>query len=291
MSAPLARIRGGIHTSIKHDSAVGHVTGSALYLDDVPAVPGTLEAALVLSPHAHARIKSIDVSAALRAPGVAAVITAADIPGLNDIAPIKTNEPLLPVDLVEHEGQPVVAIAAQTLDQARAAAKLVKIDYEPLPAILTVEDAMAKRELRFAAADHGAWRPCRNAQSRAASAVRRTARRRAGSLLSRRPDRGGDAGRGRHHARPQLDPASDRGAARRRASARRAVQRGDRRGAAHGRRVRRQGEPGDHHRRPCRGAGAQGAAAGEAAAAARRRHARHRQAPSVLHPLRGRLRR
>src|SRR5688572_19557744 len=144
MSAPLARIRGGIHTSIKHDSAVGHVTGSALYLDDVPAVPGTLEAALVLSPHAHARIKNIDISAALRAPGVAAVITAADIPGLNDIAPIKTNEPLLPVDLVEHEGQPVVAIAAQTLDQARAAAKLVKIEYEPLPAILTIEEAMAK---------------------------------------------------------------------------------------------------------------------------------------------------
>jgi xanthine dehydrogenase large subunit len=144
MSAPLARIRGGVHTSIKHDSAVGHVTGSALYLDDVPAMPGTLEAALVLSPHAHARIKSIDRSAALKSPGVAAVITAADIPGLNDIAPIKTNEPLLPVDLVEHEGQPVVAVAAQTLDQARAAAKLVAIDYEPLPAILTIEEAMAK---------------------------------------------------------------------------------------------------------------------------------------------------
>src|SRR5687767_14971511 len=114
MSAPLARIRGGVHASIKHDSAVGHVTGRALYLDDVPALPGTLEAALLLSPHAHARIKSLDVSAALKAPGVAAVITAADIPGRNDIAPIKTDEPLLPVDLVEHEGQPVVAIAAYT---------------------------------------------------------------------------------------------------------------------------------------------------------------------------------
>ena len=144
MSAPLARNRGGVHTAVRHDSAVGHVTGRALYLDDVPNVPGTLEAALVLSPHAHARIKNIDVSAALSAPGVVAVITAADIPGVNDIAPIKTNEPLLPVDLVEHEGQPVVAVAAQTLDQARAAAKLVKIDYEPLPAILTIEEAMAK---------------------------------------------------------------------------------------------------------------------------------------------------
>jgi xanthine dehydrogenase large subunit len=144
MSAPLARIRGGVHAAVRHDSAIGHVTGRALYLDDIPTVPGTLEAALVLSPHAHARIRSVDVSAALKAPGVAAIITAADIPGLNDIGPIRPNEPLLPVDLVEHEGQPVVAVVAQTLDQARAAARLVKIDYEPLPAVLTIEEAMAK---------------------------------------------------------------------------------------------------------------------------------------------------
>jgi xanthine dehydrogenase large subunit len=84
--------------------------------------------------------------AALKAPGVAAAIRAADIPGKNDIAPIRSDEPLLPAEIVEYEGQPVVAIAAATLDQARAAAKLVKIDYEPLPAILSIDDAIAKEQ-------------------------------------------------------------------------------------------------------------------------------------------------
>ena len=70
MNEPLARVRGGAHAAVPHDSAVGHVTGAARYLDDVPTVPGTLEASLVLSPHAHARICRIDLSRALAAPGV-----------------------------------------------------------------------------------------------------------------------------------------------------------------------------------------------------------------------------
>jgi xanthine dehydrogenase large subunit len=144
MSAPLSRIHGGVHASIRHDSAAGHVSGSALYLDDIPAVPGALEAALVLSPHPHARIKSIDLTAALAAEGVVAVITASDIPGKNDIAPIRSDEPLLAAGLVEHEGQAVAAVAAETLDLARAAAKLIKIDYDVLPAVLSVEEAVAK---------------------------------------------------------------------------------------------------------------------------------------------------
>jgi xanthine dehydrogenase large subunit len=144
MNAPLSRIRDGVHASVRHDSAASHTNGQALYLDDIPAVPGALETALVLSPHPHARIVSIDMSAALAADGVAAVVTAADIPGKNDIAPIRTDEPLLAADLVEHEGQIVAAIAAATLDQARAAAKLVKVEYEVLPAVLTVEEAVAK---------------------------------------------------------------------------------------------------------------------------------------------------
>jgi len=142
----LDRIRGGVQAPARHDSASAHVTGRALYLDDIPTVPGALEAALVLSPHPHAYIRSIDLSAALKVPGVVAAIRAADIPGRNDIAPIRSDEPLLPVELVEYEGQPVVAIAAATLDQARAATRLVKIEYEPLPAILTVEEAIAKAQ-------------------------------------------------------------------------------------------------------------------------------------------------
>ena len=115
------RTRGAVHAAVGHDSAVAHVTGAARYLDDVPVVPGTLEAALVLSPHAHARIRRVDLSAARAAPGVVAAITAADIPGKNDIAPIRSDEPALAADVVEYDGQPVAAIAATTPGVARAA--------------------------------------------------------------------------------------------------------------------------------------------------------------------------
>jgi xanthine dehydrogenase large subunit len=142
MNTPLARIRGGVHASVRHDSAAGHVTGRALYLDDIPTVPGTLEAALVLSPHAHARIVRIDLARALAAPGVVTAIAAADIPGKNDIGPIRAGEPILPPETVEHVGQPVAAIAAATFRQARAAARLVEVEYEPLPPVLTVEEAI-----------------------------------------------------------------------------------------------------------------------------------------------------
>src|SRR5262249_55023880 len=144
MNEPAARIRGAVHTAVRHDSAIAHVTGAARYLDDVPTAPGTLETALVLSPHTHARIRRIDLSAALTAPGVVAAITAAHIPGTNDIAPIRSDEPALAAGVVEYEGQPVAAVAALTLDQARAAAKLVEVDYEPLPAVLTIDEAMAR---------------------------------------------------------------------------------------------------------------------------------------------------
>jgi xanthine dehydrogenase large subunit len=144
MNELIARSRGAVHAAVRHDSAVGHVTGAARYLDDVPTVPETLEAALVLSPHAHARIRHIDLSRALAAPGVVTAVTAADIPGRNDIAPIRSDEPALAAGVVEYEGQPVAAVAAATLDEARAAAKLVDIDYEPLPAVLSIEEAMER---------------------------------------------------------------------------------------------------------------------------------------------------
>jgi xanthine dehydrogenase large subunit len=144
MNELIARSRGAVHAAVRHDSAVGHVTGAARYLDDVPTVPETLEAALVLSPHAHARIRHIDLSRALAAPGVVTAVTAADIPGKNDIAPIRSDEPALAAGVVEYEGQPVAAVAAATLDEARAAAKLVDVAYEPLPAVLSIEEAMAR---------------------------------------------------------------------------------------------------------------------------------------------------
>ena len=106
-------------------------------------LPGTQHAWLVTSPHPHARIVRIDTAKAEAAPGVAAVITAADIPGHNDVAPIFSGEPALADGVVEYVGHPIAAVAAATMDAARAAAGLIEIDYQVLEPILSIEDALA----------------------------------------------------------------------------------------------------------------------------------------------------
>ena len=132
----------GVNTSQPHDSAHKHVTGAAIYVDDIPEPPGMLHVALVLSPIAHGRLRRVDTSAAQHASGVISVITAADVPGRNDVAPIAANEPLFAEDIVQFAGQPIAAIAAETRDQALAAAKRVTLDIELLPAILTIAQAL-----------------------------------------------------------------------------------------------------------------------------------------------------
>lgn len=124
--------------ALPHDSARKHVTGAARYVDDLPEPPGLLHVQLVLSDRAHARIVSID-----RDPDVLA-ITAADIPGRNDIGPIHPNEPILAAGVVEYFGEPVAAVAAPTLQAARDAARRVRVAYDDLPAVLTVDEAWAK---------------------------------------------------------------------------------------------------------------------------------------------------
>ncbi len=135
---------GAVHMALPHDSAIKHVTGEALYTDDLPEPPGLLHAYVLMSPHAHARIRKLDVSRVRAAPGVAAVIAAADIPGRNDVGPIFPNEPVLAHEIVEYAGEPVLAVAAASIDAARRAAMLAEIDYEDLPAILSIEDALAR---------------------------------------------------------------------------------------------------------------------------------------------------
>ncbi len=139
--------RSGVHTSQRHDSAEKHVSGAALYLDDIPSPPDTLHAALVLSPVAHGTLTAIDSSTAAAMPGVRAILTAADIPGKNEIGPILKGEKLFATDLVEHVGQPVALVIADTMDQARAAAHAVTLAITPLPAILTIEQALAANSL------------------------------------------------------------------------------------------------------------------------------------------------
>ncbi|HSM40735.1 MAG TPA: xanthine dehydrogenase molybdopterin binding subunit [Afifellaceae bacterium] len=143
MDKPAERIDGGVHYPRRHDSAEKHVSGRAIYLDDMPDLPGMLHCFIGLSPHAHGRVKSIDTGAAMAAPGVACVLTAADVPGVNDASPINGDDPVFADGVVHYAGQSVFAVAADSLEQARAAAGLVRVEYDPLPAIVTVDDALA----------------------------------------------------------------------------------------------------------------------------------------------------
>jgi xanthine dehydrogenase large subunit len=136
------RISGAVHEPRRHDSGHKHVAGTAAYIDDLPEAAGLLHVCLGLGSEAHARIKRMDLAAVRSAAGVALVIAAEDIPGENDISPThRHDEPVFATDLVQYVGQPLFAVAARTRDQARRAARLAIVEYEPLPAILTVEAA------------------------------------------------------------------------------------------------------------------------------------------------------
>lgn len=136
-------ISGAVHTDRRHDSAEKHVTGRAEYCDDIAEPQGTLHAYLGTSTVAHGLIKSMDLEAVLAAPGVIGVLTAADVPGCNDISPTGQNdEPVFPVDKTEFHGQPLFAVIATSRDAARRATELAKIDYEVLPHALDPVSAM-----------------------------------------------------------------------------------------------------------------------------------------------------
>lgn len=127
---------------VPHESARLHVTGQALYTDDIAArTPDALTAWPVQSPHAHARIRSIDSAAALALPGVVRVLTAVDVPGVNDCGG-KGDEPLFPAEAMFH-GHAVAWVLAENQDTARAGAAAVTVDYEVLPSLISVRDAIA----------------------------------------------------------------------------------------------------------------------------------------------------
>lgn len=136
-----------MHQQIPHESAVLHVTGEALYIDDLPSSPTTLVGRVVYSPHAHARIVSHNLTRARTAPGVAAVLSAQDIPGHNQMGPVVKDEPCLASEETTFVGQAMFLIAASTDAQCRAAENLIEVKYEPLPQILTIDDAIAANNL------------------------------------------------------------------------------------------------------------------------------------------------
>ena len=132
-----------VHAPRKHDSADKQVAGAAYYIDDLPEPPGLLHLYAHGSKRAHARITRLDLTAVRRAAGVVAVLTPADIPGKNDISPFSADEGLFADGEVVFMGQPLFAVAAETLPKARAAAALAVVEYEDLPALLTIADARA----------------------------------------------------------------------------------------------------------------------------------------------------
>jgi len=127
-----------------HESAKAHVDGGALYVDDLPEIKGTLYAAPILSTQAHANILAIDVKPALAWPGVKGVVLACDVPGSSWLGSVVHDEPVFAETLVQHLGQVIGLVVADDLVLARQAARQVKVDYEPLPAVLTVQAALAQ---------------------------------------------------------------------------------------------------------------------------------------------------
>ena len=128
---------------IRHESAHLHVSGRALYADDVALPPNTLHAAFGISRIAHGRIKSMDLSAVLAAPGVVAVVCAGDVPGENNYGGIVHDDPIFADGLVQYAGQTLFAVAATSYNAARRAAAKARVEYEELPPILDIRSALA----------------------------------------------------------------------------------------------------------------------------------------------------
>ncbi len=132
-----------VFSEVSHDSAGKHVSGTALYVDDIPEPSNLLHCYFGTSDFAHARITNMNLSAVKQYKGVVRVLTAGDIPGANEISPVhKHDEPVLADGLVQFAGQALFAVLAETRSIARHAAQLAKIEYEELPAILDIETAL-----------------------------------------------------------------------------------------------------------------------------------------------------
>ncbi|MEA3211413.1 MAG: xanthine dehydrogenase large subunit [Chthoniobacter sp.] len=129
--------------ALAHESAIGHVTGRAAYVDDTAQHRSMLELWPVCAPHAQARILRRDASEALKVPGVRAVLLAEDVPGHNNVGVTRKDEILLADSVVFFHGQIVAVVVGDTVTACREGASRVVVEYEPLPPILTVPEAIA----------------------------------------------------------------------------------------------------------------------------------------------------
>jgi len=132
-----------VGASVPHLSAERQTTGEAEFVDDMPNARNGLFGSLIPSAKAHARIKSIDTSKALAYPGVVGVYTAQDIPGENCVGEGAGGEEIFASQEAYCVGYPLGIVVAETREAAREAVALVKVEYEELKAILTIQDAIA----------------------------------------------------------------------------------------------------------------------------------------------------
>lgn len=140
---PPTKISGDVHDAHTHDSAHLHVSGAAQYVDDLPEPVGCLHLYVAMSERAHAQITNLDLSAVETAPGVACVLTAADIAGDNDIGPVVHDDPVFAETHVHYQGQPIFAVAATTRKAARLAAMRAVVSYKDKDALLDIAAAKA----------------------------------------------------------------------------------------------------------------------------------------------------
>ena len=135
-------IDGGVRAAQRHDSGEKHVSGEAIYVDDMREPPGTLHIYIAMSERAHAVVKRLELERVRAQPGVAIVLTAKDVPGVNDVSPFAGDDPVFADGLVQYHGQSLFAVAADTMAEARGAARLAVVEYEDKSALLTVDEAM-----------------------------------------------------------------------------------------------------------------------------------------------------
>ena len=132
--------------SVPHDAAVGHVQGNAHYLDDLPKLQGELHVGFVGSPIASGKLVRVDYSKASAVPGVIRCFSVDDVPGHNTFGIVVFDEPFLATQEVLYIGQPIVVIAAESLESLGKAKKLIEVECEATIPILTIEESIKRQK-------------------------------------------------------------------------------------------------------------------------------------------------